>query len=75
MKRLGLKGVILGYAKEVGVPDGQAKSDVLGEPSVDVSEKAIQDWTKLTLKTLRMIGEGDFLALKCAVQSQEGSLS
>jgi proline dehydrogenase len=64
MKRIGFKGVILGYAKEVNITGGENSLDAAKKSVVDASASTIKDWTEGTLKTLRMIGEGDILAVK-----------
>jgi proline dehydrogenase len=64
MKKLGFKGVILGYAKEVNVSSGARGLDAVGTASEDLNEIAVREWKEGTLKTLSLIGEGDFLAVK-----------
>lgn len=64
MKALGFKGVILGYAKEVNVSSGARGVEAAGEARIDVDELAVREWKEGTLKTLSLIGEGDFLAVK-----------
>jgi proline dehydrogenase len=64
MKKLGFKGVILGYAKEVNVSNGAKGVEAARIASGDVDELAIWEWKEGTLKTLRMLGEYDFLAVK-----------
>lgn len=59
MRALGYKGVILGYAKEVEPSLLQEASQSDG--SVD---PIIEDWRVGTLRTLDMISESDFLAVK-----------
>lgn len=65
IKQMGYQGIILGYAKEV----------VLKEPLIDVKHvvqdkylpchyDVVNDWKKGTLATLRLVGPGDFLAVK-----------
>jgi proline dehydrogenase len=58
MKNMGFKGVILGYAKEVNVTGGANHFDMAS------TDAAIKAWKDGTLKTLRMIGEGDILSVK-----------
>lgn len=64
VKALGFKGVILGYAKEVNVSNGARGVEAAGEAKLDVDELAVREWKEGTLKTLSLIGEGDFLAVK-----------
>ena len=65
-KAAGYQGIILGYAKEIfldhdGCPSGGP--DVRGRYS-DKCYQMIEEWKTGTLDTLRMIGPGDFLAIK-----------
>lgn len=54
MKRVGFKGVILGYAKELAADEG-----------VVVNEEAdVRAWREGYERTMNMIGEGDFMAVK-----------
>jgi proline dehydrogenase len=57
MKKMGFKGVILGYTKEVNVSGGTTLSK-------GSSDTAILDWKEGTLKTLSCVSQGDFLAIK-----------
>lgn len=58
IKRLGYRGVLLGYAREV----------LVGESKGPLDEKAarqdVETWLKGTLQTVDMAHEGDFVALK-----------
>lgn len=58
-------GVILGYAKEVVLqdPTGTAKDKQQSEYQ-PCHYQAVEEWKQGTLKTLRMIGPGDFLYVK-----------
>lgn len=58
IKKMGFKGVILGYAKEVNVSGGPNSFEESSE------EASIKAWRDGTLQTLGMIGEGDLLAVK-----------
>lgn len=65
MKDLGFKGVILGYARESVVslddPGVQEKSSTCQQAVLD---HAIEEWKQGNLRTLGMIGKGDFLGIK-----------
>ena len=63
MKKLGFKGVILGYNKEVSVTKAFESEDIENVTKV-ASDLAIQEWKEGTLKTLDCIEEDDFLAIK-----------
>ncbi|KAH8601577.1 proline oxidase Put1 [Bisporella sp. PMI_857] len=58
MKRMGFEGVILGYGRETLVDHDNCSR------ASDVMEKCIKEWKDGTLRTLAMLGKGDFLALK-----------
>ncbi|OJJ06548.1 hypothetical protein ASPVEDRAFT_56150 [Aspergillus versicolor CBS 583.65] len=66
IKKIGYQGVILGYAKEIIVDpidavvrDGSG-SKVYSDRCYDI----VEEWKKGTLNTLRMVGPGDYLAVK-----------
>ncbi|KAE8144835.1 FAD-linked oxidoreductase-like protein [Aspergillus avenaceus] len=59
IKRLGYRGVLLGYAKEVLV--GESNVDPMDEKA---AREEIQAWLDGTLQTVDMAQEGDFVALK-----------
>ncbi|KAL4896124.1 FAD-linked oxidoreductase-like protein [Aspergillus ambiguus] len=59
IKRLGYRGVLLGYAKEVLV--GESNVDPTDEQA---AQQEIQTWLDGTLQTVDMAQEGDFVALK-----------
>lgn len=61
IKSLGYRGVLLGYAREVLVGEGQV--DPFDE---QLAREEIQTWLDGTLKTVDMAQEGDFVALKYA---------
>ncbi|PKY02030.1 proline oxidase Put1 [Aspergillus campestris IBT 28561] len=65
MKDLGFKGVILGYARESVVslddPGVQEKPPTCQQAVLDY---AIEEWKQGNLRTLGMIGKGDFLGIK-----------
>ncbi|PYH93124.1 FAD-linked oxidoreductase [Aspergillus ellipticus CBS 707.79] len=64
MKALGFKGVILGYAREsiakVEETD-QTQSAVAKKEALD---RAVDEWKQGTLRTLKMLGKGNYLAVK-----------
>lgn len=72
-KKLGFKGFILTYAKEV-VLDGKTQDAKGLEEGVDVvkgvrdaegrRDKYIEHWKTGTLQTMEQIGKGDILAIK-----------
>lgn len=61
MREMGYKGVALGYAKEIVVPEGQK---IASSAESEVLDPIIEDWRAGTMQTLEMIGDGDFLAVK-----------
>jgi len=65
MKNMGFEGVILGYAKEVVVNKSATAEEAAGIGSTEsVAEEAIVDWKLGNLRTLSMLDNGDFLAIK-----------
>jgi proline dehydrogenase len=64
MKNMGFKGVILGYAKEVLVDPAASREEVAASGLAEPKDKAIDEWREGNLRTLPMIGSGDFLAIK-----------
>ncbi|KAF4982977.1 hypothetical protein FZEAL_1497, partial [Fusarium zealandicum] len=65
LKNIGFTGVILNYAKEVVLTEGQAKS--LREGAMETDEciqNEILPWARGTLETVRLAEPGDFVALK-----------
>lgn len=62
IKSLGYRGVLLGYARELLVGEGQATP--LGE---EAERAEVKEWLDPTLQTVDMAQEGDFVALKYAV--------
>ncbi|KAJ5515912.1 hypothetical protein N7527_007472 [Penicillium freii] len=66
IKMMGYQGVILGYSKEIVLdPEEMLSTDASGASKY--SEKCYQmidEWKEGTLETLRMVGPGDFLAVK-----------
>lgn len=66
VKKMGYQGVILGYSKEI-VLDPNEKLAVDESGSVHYSARCyevVEEWKQGTLETLRMVGPGDFLAVK-----------
>jgi proline dehydrogenase len=63
-KSLGFRGVILGYAKEVNVTGGDTDFDVPSSAATELDSKCVKAWSDGVLKTLKMVGHGDFLAVK-----------
>lgn len=65
VKEMGYQGVILGYSKEI-VLDPHDHPTTLGASKVYSPRcyEMINEWKEGTLQTLRMIGPGDFLAVK-----------
>jgi hypothetical protein len=66
VKKIGYQGVILGYSKEI-VLDHNEKLAVDESGSAKYSDRCyemIEEWKNGTLETLRMVGPGDFLAVK-----------
>lgn len=76
IKNMGYQGVILGYSKEVVLDHSESKPNKQGIHETSSTAKdyppqyyeVIEEWKRGTLETLRMIGPGDFLALKYALQ-------
>ncbi|KAL2863976.1 putative proline oxidase Put1 [Aspergillus lucknowensis] len=65
MKALGFKGVILGYAREsVAKMDDVKHLPASSNTKQEVLDRAVDEWKEGNLRTLRMIGEGDFLNVK-----------
>ncbi|KAJ5686795.1 hypothetical protein N7536_009414 [Penicillium majusculum] len=66
IKKMGYQGVILGYSKEI-VLDQEEMLSTDASGASEYSEKCYQmidEWKEGTLETLRMVGPGDFLAVK-----------
>lgn len=63
LKRLGYKGVALGYAREILLGE---KEDNLVEGSEDDlgPERSVEIWKQGNLETVRLLEDGDFVALK-----------
>lgn len=67
IKTMGYQGIILGYAKEVVLDDpaetGTA-SNTQDNEYRPCHYEVVEEWKNGTLETLRMVGPGDFLAVK-----------
>ncbi|KGO39295.1 Proline oxidase [Penicillium expansum] len=66
IKKIGYQGVILGYSKEIVLDqDERLSTDNSGTSQYsDKCYQMIEEWKEGTLETLRMVGPGDFLAVK-----------
>lgn len=63
MKGLGFTGVILGYGREVVVNESNATGDK-DESRNAAYEAAVEEWKQGNLRTLKMVGSGDYLGIK-----------
>ncbi|CAG7952736.1 unnamed protein product [Penicillium olsonii] len=66
VKKIGYQGVILGYSKEI-VLDHNEQAASTESSTTQYQERCyemIEEWKNGTLETLRMVGPGDFLAVK-----------
>ncbi|KAF4124840.1 Proline dehydrogenase [Geosmithia morbida] len=67
LKAIGFNGVILGYAKEVVLPESQAQALAAGrsfEENAQVIRDEIEPWAEGVRETVRLAQPGDFVALK-----------
>jgi len=64
MKNMGFKGIILGYAKEAIVDPTASREEAAASGLAGPKDTAINEWRDGNLRTLPMIGNGDFLAVK-----------
>ncbi|KAL2833759.1 FAD-linked oxidoreductase-like protein [Aspergillus cavernicola] len=65
MKALGFKGVILGYARESIARMNDVKHPATAvNTKQDVLDRAVDEWKEGNLRTLKMIGKGDYLSVK-----------
>ena len=64
LKRMGHKGVILAYAREVCIGSPQAKHMRSNAREENLDANEISGWAKGTLATVSMAQPGDFVALK-----------
>lgn len=72
IKTLGFRGVIMGYAKETVVNENESTAASSTESQVEASLRAVEDWKQGNLRTLGMIGEGDYLAVKYVSEKYQG---
>lgn len=73
MKKMGFEGVIMGYARETVVDKSATAEEAAGlGGSASATEKAIIDWKLGTLRTLSMLGNGDFIGVKYATNFTNG---
>lgn len=70
IKKIGYQGVILGYSKEIVVdPNEKLARDESGSATYSYKcYEIVEEWKKGTLETLRMVGAGDYLAVKCVLE-------
>jgi len=64
LKNIGFKGVILNYAKEVVLEEGEKECLTACGDSDPSIEKEIKPWAKGTLQTVELASAGDFVAVK-----------
>ncbi|KAJ6095959.1 Proline dehydrogenase [Penicillium sp. IBT 16267x] len=66
IKSIGYQGVILGYSREIVLAPNEklASSDSGTTIYSDKCYETVEEWKNGTLETLRIIGPGDFLAVK-----------
>ncbi|KAJ5537240.1 Proline dehydrogenase [Penicillium frequentans] len=66
IKGIGYQGVILGYSREIVLAPNEklASSDSGTTTYSDKCYETVEEWKNGTLETLRMVGAGDFLAVK-----------
>lgn len=63
LKRMGFSGIILTYAKEIS-PNRHGTPELMMSYSDDDVRSEVETWKQGTLKTVRLAGEGDLVALK-----------
>lgn len=63
IKRMGYSGVILSYSKEI-VANTTSVQEAISQKVQSTTMSHIQQWRESNLQTLKMMGEGDYLALK-----------
>lgn len=64
LKRMGYRGVMLGYAREVCLDKNQAQTMTCTVNQEDLNASAISSWTRGTLCTVEMAQPGDFVSIK-----------
>lgn len=62
IKTLGFKGVIMGYAKETVVKENESTKASTSQE--EASFRSVEEWKRGNIRTLGMIGAGDYLAVK-----------
>lgn len=62
----------MGYAKETVVNENESTAASSTESQVEASLRAVEDWKQGNLRTLGMIGEGDYLAVKYVSEKYQG---
>ena len=65
LKRRGVNGVLLGYAREVEVRG--ATAEATEKLSAVEPEEAIHEWARGTLETIKLAPEGDFVTIKYVI--------
>lgn len=64
LKKMGYKGVILGYARESCVDEADTRNSLSQASAEKLNAKEISEWARGTLATVSMAQPGDFVALK-----------
>ncbi|KAL1638373.1 proline dehydrogenase [Neofusicoccum ribis] len=64
LRRLGIKGVILNYAKEVDTPGVSAGGKEKAAEVQKLHEQQVSQWLDGTLKTIEYAPSGDYVAIK-----------
>lgn len=64
LRKLGIKGVILNYAKEVDTPGVAAEGNEKSIDAQKLHETQVSQWLDGTLKTIEYAPSGDYVALK-----------
>jgi proline dehydrogenase len=63
-KAMGYEGVILGYAKEALGNENVTVTEAVRFRKAEMIDETIEVWKRGNLRTLSMLGSGDFLAIK-----------
>lgn len=64
LRQLGMKGVILNYAKEVDTPGAAAEGSEKAAEAQRLHEQQVSQWLDGTLKTIEYAPSGDYVAIK-----------
>ncbi|KAI9812965.1 MAG: proline dehydrogenase [Thelocarpon impressellum] len=64
LKKMGYRGVILNYAREIVLDHGRAAAPSSTTETVESTAREIDEWRSNTLATVRLASEGDFVAVK-----------